>query len=103
MKTALNTAPVGALALNEVGVTENGNMYYGTIQDAEKKVHEEYKHQVNYFRSIPFGNTYWDIITGDPWPMETLLAVLLALQDRPMARMRVSVLFPKAALRQQLS
>ena len=58
MKTALNTAPVGALALNEVGVTENGNMYYGTIQDAEKKVHEEYKHQVNYFRSIPFGNTY---------------------------------------------
>lgn len=85
------------MALNEAGVTGNGNVYHETIQEAEKKIHDECKHQVDYFRSIPLGNTYSYIIMGDP--METLLAIL-ALQDRPMARMRVSVLFPRAALRQ---
>lgn len=40
----------------------NGNVYCGTIWGAEKRIHEEYKHQVEYYRSIVFENTYEYII-----------------------------------------
>lgn len=39
-------------------VMDNGNVYCGIIWDAEKRIYEEHKHQVEYYRSIPFENTY---------------------------------------------
>lgn len=81
-----------SLVLDEASVMENGNVYCGTIWGAEKRIHEEYKHQVEYYRSIPFETTYEHIIMGGLRPMETLLTVLLALQDGPMAGMRLSIL-----------
>lgn len=58
LKRVSNTVPVRALALEEAAVMENGHVYCGTIWGVEKRIHEEYKHQVEYYRSISFDNTY---------------------------------------------